>query len=146
MGNKLKADEQAAANKEKASLTPLDEFLKNINKVFETERSGRTSTLGQEVPEAIKTVAESALKLKEFTDSISSKTASEASTQTFEKLKAMGAQAELTAASLKSVEEKTTSFGSALTIILAKIEGVNAPNGRDIAGRPIGQTPIGQAD
>ena len=47
---------------------------------------------------------------------------------------------------LKSVEEKTTSFGSALAIILAKIEGVNAPNGRDIAGRPIGQTPIGQAD
>lgn len=146
VGNKLNADEQAAANKEKASLTSLDEFLKNINKVFETERSGRTSTLGQEVPEAIKTVAESALKLKEFTDSISSKTASEASTQTFEKLKAMGAQAELTAASLKSVEEKTTSFGSALAIILAKIEGVNAPNGRDIAGRPIGQTPIGQAD
>lgn len=139
-GNALDVEETDAIESLKANLTNLSEFIANLTKTTIEKTETIVSTVGEQMPSAVESVAEFAAKLRSFSASLNSKDMTDVSTRTIESLSKISLQAGFTATSLQDVQSKTVEFGVAMAKLSAQMENLAAPNGRLPSGEPIGRT------
>ena len=134
VGENLDTKEKATVDVLRETLAPLKTFLEGIGKTETIQSGARTATLGEEMPSAVKSVAEYASKINEFAASLNSKDLSGVSQSLITNFTDISYQAAFVKVALEGIAEKTKSFGDAMALAQGYIANIKPQSVGDAGG------------